>query len=537
MNWTRTPTRLRRFPRLTVRVRMTMLVGAAAILVLVPATVFGPTWVEQALVDDVFDDEAALQAELIEPLVGLMRQYVVDDATTIDAAQSAGSVSFAGDATRRVFDALADLDNLGHLDALLQVTETSRESGVPVAMSDGALLAFPLDNHNAPSRLDFADLNSPVISVFNLFDLAFEVRGFELPKVETAISELGTTAETASADALFVGQSVAFATRNIGGTDFVVSADISNVNRSISRVEAILWRVIPLTIIVQVLVAWKLIGRALRPVEQITEEVREINAGTLSERVAEPGTGDEIDRLAVTMNIMLNRLEGSDTKLRQFVSDASHELRTPVAVLHSDAEVALRQPAQTEVEVLASGVLFEAKRLQRIVDDLLVLVRHDEHRSLSPSVPVDLDEVIWEEAARSRGVAVVVGAVSAGRVSGTPESLKRIVAHLLDNAAHYARERIAVSLTTQADASSTLTQARETVLTIDDDGPGIAEADRERIFERFTRLSEARSRDSGGAGLGLAVVKALVTELNGNIVVADSPLGGARFIVTFPLYE
>ena len=139
---------------------------------------------------------------------------------------------------------------------------------------------------------------------------------------------------------------------------------------------------------------------------------------------------------------------------------------------------------------------------------------------------IDLDDVVLSEAERSRRLPVDVAAVSAGRVRSTPEQATRIVAHLLDNAARYGNERVAVGLRTTDDGAVTLW--------VDDDGPGIAPGDRQRVFERFTRLEEARTRDAGGAGLGLSVVAALVSESGGSVEARNSPLGGARLTVKFP---
>ena len=545
----------RRLPRLTVRARMTVLVGLTAALVLVPATVVGPDRVEQALLADVFDDAAAGQAEYIGPLLDLMRRsYTGGEITAEQFAQSDGSfpqddlpeIAMSGlsemsglsadeillmlmDEARFVREYLIELDRLGHLDGLLGITRSDRRSGVPVVMSNGVIAAFSVTEVAGARLIEPASVDYPVITVFGLNDLIYRTVGFEpaVLKDQSSLAGLG--------DQRFrTAQRIAFASRNLGGTDFVVAADVSNVIRSVDRVRSIMWFATPLAALAAALAAWMITGRALRPVERITGQVQQINAGTLGERVHQPGTGDEIDRLAATMNAMLDRLENSDTRLRQFVSDASHELRTPVAVLHSEAEVALQGPGDSPVADLAAGVLVEAERLQRIVDDLLVLARHDESRSPRPAEEIDLDDIVLEEAARSRSVPIDVSAVSAGRVTAAPDRASRIVAHLLDNAAHHARQHAAVSLTTRPAVDSASAAGREAVLSIDDDGPGIDEADRDRIFERFTRLSEARNRGTGGAGLGLAVVKALVTELGGRITVEDSPLGGARFTVILP---
>lgn len=242
---------------------------------------------------------------------------------------------------------------------------------------------------------------------------------------------------------------------------------------------------------------------------------------------------ERLDRLGLDLEPLaqLDRLEVDDKRLRQFVSDASHELRSPVAVLRSEAEVALRSPERTDPRAFADGVLGESLRLERIVDDLLLLARRQEAASAgagsAPPSPFDLDDVVFAEAGRRRRVPIETSGVSAGRVAGSKHDATRLVAHLLDKGARHAVTRVAVSLA--ADDGETV------VLTVDDDGPGVAADDRERVFERFTRLEEARTRDNGGAGLGLAVVAATVQGMGGTVGVEDAPeLGGARFAVRLP---
>lgn len=313
--WPRMKLPRMKLPRMTVRVRMTVLVGLAAALVLIPATVFGPNRVEQALLNDVFDDEAAAQAENIEPLVDLMRQPIAFGAVPAEqSAQTDGSpsqdipveveidgfsandASYLRDEAGRIGEALGDLDRLGHLDGLLRITQSNRQSGVPVVLSNGSLAAFSLGDRSEARLLDPASVDSPVITVFGLNDLVYKVGGFEPPGFADKLSRAGVDND---ADRAF--HQIAFASRSVGGTDFVVAADVGNVTRSLDRIQSIMWLVTPLAVSAVVLVAWLLTGLALRPVERITEQVREINAGTLGERVPRPGSGDEIDRLAVTM--------------------------------------------------------------------------------------------------------------------------------------------------------------------------------------------------------------------------------------------
>jgi signal transduction histidine kinase len=163
--------------------------------------------------------------------------------------------------------------------------------------------------------------------------------------------------------------------------------------------------------------------------------------------------------------------------------------------------------------------------LERLVEDLLTLARGDETRILDSSSTIDVDELVLEEAARTRALPVDRRSVSAGRVVGQGDEMMRVIAHLLDNEARHGRSTIAVGV-------QTLGQTVQ--IWVDDDGPGISEEQRERIFERFIRLDDARTRDSGGAGLGLAVAHSTVAHMGGTIKVFDSPLGGARFQIELP---
>lgn len=272
---------------------------------------------------------------------------------------------------------------------------------------------------------------------------------------------------------------------------------------------------------------WFVAGRALRPVERMRAEVAEITERALYRRVPEPGTGDEVARLARTMNSMLDRIEAGADRQRRFVGDASHELRSPLASLKAQLEVALAHPQGADWRATGTDALAEVERMERLVDDLLTLARSDAG-TLSPrSVPVDLDELVLEEAARVelRGrVRVDRSRVSGGRVVGDPDHLRRIVRNLLDNAERHAETTVTVEL------NGTDSAVR---LVVADDGPGIAPADRERVFERFTRLDDARGRDAGGSGLGLSITRDLVLAHGGDIQVAPSPRG-ARFEVTLP---
>jgi signal transduction histidine kinase len=286
---------------------------------------------------------------------------------------------------------------------------------------------------------------------------------------------------------------------------------------------------LPLMLGFVALTTWLVVGRALRPVERMRREVDGISARELHRRLETPPAGDEIARLARTMNGMLDRLEASQARQRQFVADTSHELRSPIASIRQQAEVALAHPDRVEIGPMADSVLADSLRLQGLVDDLLLLARADERILDLRARAVDLDDIVFAEVAHRRSspgrVGIDLAGVTAVRVLGDERALRRVVGNLLDNAVRHAATRVAISLQ-QLDGTG--------VLRVDDDGPGVPEAERSRVFERFVRLDEARARQSGGVGLGLAIVSELLLVLGGHVRVLDSPLGGARFEVRMP---
>ncbi len=282
----------------------------------------------------------------------------------------------------------------------------------------------------------------------------------------------------------------------------------------------------PLLALLAATMTWILVGRALRPVEAIRSEVAEIGATDLHRRVPQPTTADEIGRLAGTMNDMLDRIESGSVRQRRFVSDASHELRTPIAIIRNELEVALQHAAAADWPTVASEVLEEDLRMQRLVDDLLWLARHDHERDRGPGVLVDLDEIASRQVRRQtprEGVTLDAMGIGAGQVRGNADDLTRVVQNLLDNAVRHANSRVAVVVVSDGNG--------KVWLHVDDDGPGVPDHLRTTIFERFTRSDEGRGRDDGGSGLGLAIAVEIVHEHGGAVNVTDSPLSGARFTV------
>lgn len=316
---------------------------------------------------------------------------------------------------------------------------------------------------------------------------------------------------------------VAAAANGPGGARTVlVGRALDLIEESTEVVTVLLAVSVPILLLLVGVIAWLLVGRSLAPVEAIRGEVEEISGTQLHRRVPAPPGTDEIARLAITMNEMLARLERSHLRQRQLVADTSHELRSPLASIRQHAEVALAYPERMGTSELAETVLAESLRLARMIDDLLLLARVDERTLELKHHPLDLDDLALEAARalrRDAKLAVDATAVSGGRVRGDPDGLRRVVANLAENAARHAVARVAISVAEEGN---------EVRLRVDDDGPGIAPADRDRVFERFVRLDAARARDAGGSGLGLAIVAELVAAHGGTVVVGDSPLGGTR---------
>jgi signal transduction histidine kinase len=303
---------------------------------------------------------------------------------------------------------------------------------------------------------------------------------------------------------------------------------LESVSESVRAMTVLLSVGLPLLLVVVGATTWWMVGRALAPVDAVRREVDAISASQLHRRVPEPGSSDEVARLTATMNRMLDRLEQARDRQRRLVSDASHELRSPVAVIRQHAEVALAHPERTTTAALAETVAAEGLRLHQLVDDLLLLARADEGTLQLDRRPLDVDDVVFDEVHRLRTTTVLhvdASAVSAARAFADPAATRRIVRNLTDNAVSHARTRIGLSLT-ETDGV--------VVLHVDDDGPGIAADDRTRVFDRFVRLDDSRARDDGGAGLGLAIVTELAAAHGGDVTVADSPLGGARVTLRLP---
>jgi signal transduction histidine kinase len=312
-----------------------------------------------------------------------------------------------------------------------------------------------------------------------------------------------------------------------GDLVIVTGTPLDDVDDSVATLVRGLTLAVPAASLLLALLVWLLVGRVLRPVEKIRSQVAGIGGSNLDRRVPEPGTRDEIDRLARTMNEMLARLESSSDRQRRFVADASHELRTPLARIRAELEVDLAHPGSADLLATHRKVLEDADALERLVNDLLTLARGDVAESPGHREPVDLDDVVLDEVWRL-GAPVDISGVSAAQVPGDSTQLARVVRNLLENAVQHGGSKVSIVLREEGP---------EAVLTVTDDGPGIPGPLRERVFERFARADEARTTSAGGVGLGLAIARALVVAHDGTIAVDPEHPGGARFVVRLPLYE
>jgi signal transduction histidine kinase len=303
---------------------------------------------------------------------------------------------------------------------------------------------------------------------------------------------------------------------------------------SLARTEAPLaelrtqvWLTLPALAVLVGALTWLLTWRALRPVEAVRAETSEIVTRRPGHRLKGKHTRGDTAPLARTINHVLDRLDASALRQRRFVADASHELRSPLASIQTQLEVALAHPELADWPATAREVGQEVAELQRTVDDLLLLARMDEDTPPRRDL-VDLDELVLAEAmrARERGrVEVDVDRVSGARIQGDPDQLTRVVRNLVGNAERHADRRVCLELR-MLDG--------EAELMVADDGPGIPPADRERVFHRFTRLDEDRGRRRGGTGLGLAIAREVVRAHGGAIWVSDAAGGGARLVVRLP---
>jgi signal transduction histidine kinase len=283
----------------------------------------------------------------------------------------------------------------------------------------------------------------------------------------------------------------------------------------------------PITIAVAAAASYWLVRRSLQSVDAIRSRVAEISTSDLAERVPVPNTRDEIAALAVTMNEMLSRIEAGHRAQQRFLGDASHELRSPLATIISGLEAAEVHPELLDAELAINTLLPEAQRMHTLIEDLLLLARADEQSLVLHREEMALDDLAEVEAARVRREAgcTIHTDISPARLTGDPAALSRMIRNLVDNAVRQADSRISIEVSSRNGTA---------IVTISDDGPGIAPAERARVFGRFVRLDSDRARSGGGTGLGLAIVAEVVAAHGGTVTVDDRPGGGTKMIVALP---
>lgn len=308
----------------------------------------------------------------------------------------------------------------------------------------------------------------------------------------------------------------------------VVASPLRTQQESVATVEHYLLLGFPLLLLLVGGATWVLVGRSLAPVERIRARVHGITAARPDERVPVPSSGDEIARLAMTMNEMLDRLHTAQSTQRRFVADASHELRSPLATLMAALGVAEADPSGAAWQELRVMMESEAGRMQRLVADLLLLAKADDTGLRLEREDVDLDDLLATEGRRlvMSSQLDVRTDISPVRLRGDVAKLGQVLRNLADNAAREGRRQVRLSLSQQQQSA---------VVVVEDDGHGIPAKDRQRVFERFVRLDESRERSRGGSGLGLAIVAEVVHGHGGTVSVSDSALGGARVELRLPV--
>jgi heavy metal sensor kinase len=316
-----------------------------------------------------------------------------------------------------------------------------------------------------------------------------------------------------------------------------VAAPLTQNDHELAELLTVLWIAGPLALVGALLGGYFLAQRALEPVDRMTTEASEITASRLDRRLKVGKQGDELDRLALTLNEMIARLERSFDETRRFTADAAHELRTPLAVIHNAAEVALSSPREVEeYRRFLEDILEEEERLKRLSEQLLFLCRED--AMLMPQVrqPTRLDAIVRQaaepmsELAAANGLTLSLTTLSPCSISGDPDGLRRMMFNLLDNAIKYTPAGGSVQVECEALGEF----AR---LTVADTGIGIPSNHIPHIFERFYRVDPARSRDAGGIGLGLAICRVIVENHGGTIRLESTEGQGTKVVVTFPVFD
>jgi heavy metal sensor kinase len=325
---------------------------------------------------------------------------------------------------------------------------------------------------------------------------------------------------------------------NVNGHTYAVEmgAPADDAVETLSLFRSYLLMFAPLLLLVAAGGGYWLSRRALSPVDALVRTARDIGGTNLNSRLQKLETGDELQRLSDTLNEMLGRIETAFLRITEFTADASHELRTPVSLIRTEAELALRRSrGEAEYKEALRHILLESERTTALIEQLLSVARADSGRETLHMQPVDLRQTLrsvvdgWQQVATLRSLQFSASiATNDSVVMGDEAALRRVADILLDNALKYTPSPGSVKLTLEQKGESA-------IIAVQDSGLGIAEEDQPKIFERFYRVDKARSREQGGAGLGLAIAQWIVSQHHGSIVVESRPGQGATFRVELPM--
>jgi signal transduction histidine kinase len=420
--------------------------------------------------------------------------------------------------------------------ALVQWLQTSQITDADAALSDQVDLVAGLAQQGViPNLINPTGLNTGQVQVVAPDravlsyspGLAAEVRldVFMPPPVGSQIARTTTAAELgASGSDRFrvVSRSVSY------GFDWVSIYAVSSLQSADQVVRTLvvgLWIVLPILVLLSALATWYLTGRALRPVDAMRREVDAIQGSRTDQRLSADQRAAELDRLADTLNGLLDRISVSDATRRQFLADASHELRSPIASARTMLEVGLAYPDRTDWQLTAGEVMVEVDRLQELASELLALARVEGGERAVELRRVDLAALVADEVQRGNDPRVVLHAVAPVWVMADRPLVVRAVRNLLDNARRHAASKVTVNVGGDDARAS---------MHVHNDGDEIPLEERERIFEPFTRLDNARARDEGGAGLGLSLARRIAAAHDGTLEVVEVT-NGAAFLLTLPV--
>lgn len=519
---------------LGLRARVTLLVTVSAAVVITALSVAALERLEQGLVDDTRASAEQVLAGYLDDLVGGVAGVgVVDEASTTRFYYRDGEGNHLTE--REYFEAISEASGavpsqapLGEVPAGEVPAGEVPVGEVPVGEVPGGEVPgggvapgeVGSDGQGPPGAEPLPADQAAIVGVA-------PSGGVDLLPIAIPAPVGGPTSVDRGPSIVAIEQALAFPDGSVYSVG--VSSPLAPVSDSIDAVARLLYTAVPTLVLGIAAITWLAANRALRHVHAISSRARAISATSLDQRVPLPPARDEIHELAGTVNHMLERIQRSTVQQRQLVADAAHELRSPVAASRVQLEVALANPAGVDWERTASTVLDEQRQLGVLIDDLLALARMAE-AGPTLEADLDLDEIVLAEGRRPRARPVAISIDRPARLTGDPALLTRAVRNLVDNAVRHADSRVEVHL-----EGGVLDQGAAAVVHVDDDGAGVPPDQREAVFDRFTRLDEARTRHEGGSGLGLAIAKEVAVSHGGTLVCTEAPLGGARFTLTVPI--